>query len=460
MLEELKSKWDEILNTVKFDGEISEVSFKTWIQPLTVHSIHGNVLTLIVPTEKIGRIGISIIKRKYEQVLMVTIAEAMGKEFELHFVLKEDLDKLDESSEEEDNTNNENQFSPDFSKRVQEANLNIKFNFDTFVVGPSNEFAQAAALAVAETPGEMHNPFFIYGGAGLGKTHLIQSIGIFILQHNPNAKVLYCSSESFTNELIEAIKTGTTTSFKNKYRSVDALIIDDIQFIVDKESAQMEFFNTFNALYMVGKQIIISSDKPPKDLYGLEERLRTRFESGGTIDIVAPDYVTRMAILRKKCEQENYHISNDILDYIASNIKSNIRSLEGALKKLDLYSRFSSTELTLDIAKETLKDTIYPDKNKTITPQVILETVADHFAISVTDLVSRKKDSKIAYPRQIYMYLCRTLTDESLASIGSLIKRKDHTTISYGIDKITKEIDSNQATKTTVEVIRKKLIPE
>lgn len=459
MLEELKSKWNEILNTLKYEGEISDVSFKTWIAPLTIHAIKGNVLILVVPNQT-NDIGINIIKRKYEKALMVTIAETMGKEFNLKFVLEADLESLDDESEPEEDVVADDLYSLDLRKRIEDAHLNPKFNFDTFVVGSSNNFAHAAALAVAESPGEFHNPFFIYGGAGLGKTHLIQSIGIFILQNNPNAKVLYCTSEAFTNELIDAIKTGTTTKFKNKYRSVDALIIDDIQFIVDKESAQTEFFNTFNTLYMVGKQIIISSDKPPKDMYGLEERLRTRFESGGTIDIIAPDYETRMAILKKKCEQENYNISNEILDFIASNIKSNIRSLEGALKKLTLFTRFSSTPLTLDVAKETLKDTIYPDVNKKITPMSILETVAEHFSISVNDLMSKKKDNKIAYPRQIYMYLCRSLTDESLSSIGSLIKRKDHTTISYGIDKITKEVDSNQATRNTIDVIKKKLIPE
>ncbi len=457
MLEELKSKWDEILNTLRFDGEISEVSFKTWISPLEVHSIKDNVITLVASCEKVG---LNIIKKKYGAALRVTIAEIMGHEFDLNFVLPEELEALEANSNPSSKAfPSKKEYPSSYYNRVADANLNLKYNFDTFVVGTSNNYAHAASLAVAERPGELYNPFFLYGGAGLGKTHLIQSIGLFILQNDPNAKVIYCTSEAFTNELIDAIKAGNTSAFKNKYRNVDCLIIDDIQFIVDKEAAQTEFFNTFNALHMIGKQIIISSDKPPKDMYGLEERLRTRFESGATLDIVAPDYETRMAILRKKCEEESYNFSNEILDYIATNIKSNIRSLEGALKKLDVFTKFSSTPLTLDIAMDTLKDTIYPDTNKEITPASILETVADHFGISVDDMKSRKKDNRIAYPRQIYMYLCRTLTDSSLIDIGNLVKRKDHSTISYGVRKIEEDLKKDESLQTTVDVIKKKIMP-
>jgi chromosomal replication initiator protein len=458
MLQELLDKWDEILFTLKNDYEITDVSFKTWIEPITVHSVTDNTITLVADT---SNVGLNIINKKYKEAFIVAISEALNHEFDVQFLLPAQvLDLSNKESSHSPKSLERDLTSSIIKNRKLEANLNLNYTFDTFVVGPNSRYAHAAALATAESPGTLYNPLFIYGGVGLGKTHLIQSIAHFIIENNENARVLYTTSEDFTNQFIDAIRNGgNTTAFKNKYRNIDALIIDDIQFLINKEGIQEEFFNTFNALRMADKQIIISSDKPPKDMNGLEDRLRTRFEAGLSIDIQAPDYETRMAILKTKSEKLDYHISNEILDYIATNIKSNIRTLEGALIKLNAFSKVSHTPLTLEDAVDILKDTIYPDMDKQITPQIVLETVADHFALSVADLTSKKRTKDIAFARQIYMYLGRQLTDESLKSIGALVNKKDHTTISYGIEKIDKSIKEDEMLRTTIEVIKKKIIP-
>lgn len=456
MLNELKDKWENILFTLKNEYEISDVSFKTWISPMYVHSINNDVITLVAPTSSPG---LSIINKKYKAPLVVCIAEAIGQEYDINIVSAEQLEDLEVVSSINKAINDSDLISPSLKNAKLEANLNLNYTFDTFVVGPNSKYAHAAALATAEAPGTVYNPLFLYGGVGLGKTHLIQSIAHFILDNDSNAKVLYTTSEDFTNQFIDSIRSGSTTAFKNKFRNIDALIIDDIQFLINKEGIQEEFFNTFNSLRMADKQIIISSDKPPKDMNGLEDRLRTRFEAGLTIDVQAPDYETRMAIIRNKSEHSNYNISDDILDYIATNIKSNIRTLEGALIKLNAFSRVSLSPITLEDAVDILKDTIYPDMDKQITPTTILETVADHFGLTLLDLKSKKRTKDIAFARQVFMYLGRNLTDESLSSIGSFINKKDHTTVSYGIDKIEKAIKVDETLYNTIEVIKKKIIP-
>ena len=346
--------------------------------------------------------------------------------------------------------------------RIAEANLNPRYTFDTFVVGGSNNFAQAYALKVAEAPGEICNPLFLYGGVGLGKTHLMHSIAHYILEHNANAKVLYVTSEAFTNELINVIRNenqNATMEFRNKYRNIDVLLIDDIQFIIGKERCQEEFFHTFNTLYEAKKQIVISSDKPPKEMTTLEERLRSRFEWGLSVDISSPEYETRMAILQKKAELEGYDIDNEILQYIATNIISNIRELEGALTKVVAYSKISPLKMDIELAKEVLKDSISPNTVNEITCPLIIQMVAEHFNISQTDLASKKKSQNIVIPRQIAMYLCRTLTDESLSAIGALLGKRDHTTVIHGYDRIAADINTNDQIKNTVEVLKKKLMP-
>ena len=338
------------------------------------------------------------------------------------------------------------------------------------MVGGNNNFAHAASLAVAESPGEVYNPLFLYGGVGLGKTHLMHSIAHFILDKNPKKKVLYVTSETFTNELIEALKMGKTSGnesaiskFRDKYRNNDVLLIDDIQFIIGKESTQEEFFHTFNHLHTSGKQIIISSDKPPKDIETLEARLRTRFEWGLIADISAPNYETRMAILQKKIELdqlEKYNIPKDVLKYIAENVKTNIRELEGSLNKLiALYKLNHEGEIDIPLAAEALKDIISSDNKREVTPELILDIVADHFGITVADLKSNKRNADIAFPRQIAMFLIRTMTESSLKAVGIILGGKDHSTVKYGIEKIASEEKEDETLNNTINIIRKKINP-
>ena len=330
------------------------------------------------------------------------------------------------------------------------------------MVGNNNKFAHAAALAVAESPGKMYNPLFIHGGAGLGKTHLMHSIAHFILNENPEKKVLYVTSEYFTNELIDSIRNGNNTSmtkFREKYRSVDVLLIDDIQFIIGKESTQEEFFHTFNDLHNNKKQIIISSDKPPKDIETLEARLRSRFEWGLIADISSPDFETRMAILHKKEETDGYDIDNEVIKYIAMNIKSNIRELEGALNKLVALSNLENREITVRLAEEALKDIISPDEKKEITPALIISVVAEHFHITEDDIKSNKRNTEVVFPRQIAMYLCSNMTSVGLKKIGSEMGNRDHSTVLHGSKKIASEIKTSDSTRNIVEILKKKISP-
>ena len=344
----------------------------------------------------------------------------------------------------------------------------IRDRFDTFVVGSNNNFAHAASLAVADSPGEIYNPLFLYGGVGLGKTHLMHSIAHFILEKDPTKKVLYVTSETFTNELIDALKIGKNgnelamTTFREKYRNNDVLLIDDIQFIIGKESTQEEFFHTFNHLHVSGKQIIISSDKPPKDIETLEARLRTRFEWGLIADISSPDYETRMAILRKKEELdglERYHIPDEVMQYIANNITSNIRELEGSLNKLIALAYLENKPIDIPLAAEALKDMISPNNTREITPELIIEVVSDHFNVPAAELKGKKRNAEIVLPRQIVMYLCRKMTDTPLKTIGLILGGKDHASVSHGVKKIEHDVKTDEALNNTVNIIKKKLNP-
>ena len=454
MLEEIKEKWDEILLNIKEEHDISEVSYRTWLLPLIPDSVDKDILTILVPDSAF----ISYVKKKYEFLLKITIEEITGFQCELDFKLKSDV-KEPEKENRLINVNN-NTVS---QLALQNANLNPRYTFDTFVVGANNNLAHAASLAVAESPGEIYNPLFIYGGVGLGKTHLMHSIGHFILKNNPKAKVLYVTSEKFTNELIDAIRNKnniSTTEFREKYRNNDVLLIDDIQFIIGKESTQEEFFHTFNALYEAKKQIIISSDKPPKEIETLEERLRSRFEWGLTVDIQSPDYETRMAILRKKEELEGYNIDNEVIKYIATNVKSNIRELEGALTKIVALSKLNNKEITTELAEEALKDLISPNAEKEVTPELIIQVVADHFGITPLDISSQKRNKEIVFPRQIVMYICRSMLGTSLQNIGKYLGGRDHTTIIHGHDKIAADMEKNESLRNTVEILMKKISPQ
>ena len=451
-MHEIEKKWNDIKEAVRNERELSDVAYNTWISPLKIFKVEDNVAIIHIPSYQIH--SLDYISKKFKFDFKVAISEMMEKEYEVEFILEND--KLKKEQEKES--------SPVYNLNYENAKLNPKYTFETFVVGGNNKFAHSASLAVAESPGITYNPLFLYGGPGLGKTHLMQAIGNFILKEDPDTKVLYVSSEDFTNEVIESIRSGNAakmSKLRDKYRTVDVLMVDDVQFIIGKESTQEEFFHTFNALYSQGKQIILSSDRPPKEMETLEERFRSRFECGIKADIQSPDFETRMAILQKKAEMEPYakHIDIEIIKYIATNIKSNIRELEGAFNKVIAFSKLNKAELTLSLAEEAIKDMIYPDKPKEITPSLIINVVADHFGVSIEDIVSKKRNKEIALPRQVYMYLCRELTDVSLDSIGSNVGGRDHSTVMHGVDKIKEDINNNEELRNKISIIRKKIIP-
>lgn len=453
-MDKIIEKWNEILNKVKEEHELTDVSFDAWIRPLEVFAIEDDKLYILVPSEQMG---LSYISKKYYLPLKVAVAEIIGKEYDIEFILPDQAKNLSfKDKKKNDLSNKLNSIKNDNS------NLNPNYTFETFVVGNNNRFAQSASLAVAESPGEAYNPLYIYGGPGLGKTHLMHSIGHFILNQNPSTKVIYVTSEEFTNEVIESIRNGNASSmtkFRDKYRTVDVLMIDDIQFIIGKESTQEEFFHTFNALQTQGKQIILTSDKPPKEMETLEERIKSRFEWGLMADIGVPDYETRMAILRKKAESDKFDIDDEILKYIATNIKSNIRELEGALNKLLAFNNLENTLITMEIAERELANIITPDKPREITPQLIIEVVSEHFHISVDQMISKNRSRDIAKPRQIAMYLCKNMTSSPLDSIGQLLGGRDHSTIIHGIKSVTEEYENNESTRDLIETIKKKINP-
>lgn len=459
----VNEKWPEIIEHLRIEHELSNVSFNTWIQPLKVYDVIDNTVFILVNINA----SMEYIEKKYLLPLKVCISEVTGTDYEVVFISEDDPRIGDIHNMAAEATQKKRTRTAS-----EKAGLNPKYTFDTFVVGGNNNFAHAASLAVAESPGEVYNPLFLYGDVGLGKTHLMHSIAHFILNKNTKKKVLYVTSETFTNELIEALKKGKTADnesamaqFRDKYRNNDVLLIDDIQFIIGKESTQEEFFHTFNHLHTSGRQIIISSDKPPKDIETLEARLRTRFEWGLIADISAPDYETRMAILRKKIELDHldkYNIPEDVLKYIADNIKSNIRELEGSLNKLiALYKLNKKDAVSIDIslAAEALKDIISSYNNREVTPELILDIVSDHFNITIADLKSNKRSANISIPRQISMYLMRSLTETPLQAIGIILGGKDHSTIKYGVEKIEKEMAKDETLHNTINIIMKKINP-
>ena len=453
----VKDNWDRILEALKNDYGISYVSFNTWLSPLKLYDETDNKVTILIEDEELFSYNKNFIKNKYGAFIKHAIEEETGKNYELSFITPNDVKEYDQKT---------NAKKAKDMKHSEMANLNPRYTFDTFVVGSNNKLAHAASLAVAESPAEAYNPLFIYGGVGLGKTHLMHSIAHFILDQNPDYKVLYVTSENFTNELISSIREGNdrTTEFRKKYRNIDVLLIDDIQFIIGKESTQEEFFHTFNTLHESKKQIIISSDKPPKEFTTLEERLRSRFEWGLAVDIQQPDYETRMAILKKKEELDGLSIADEVMEYIATNIKSNIRELEGALTKIVALSKLEKREVNVSLAEEALKDLISPDTKKEITADSIIQVVAEQYGINSSDITSTKKSKNIAYPRQIVMYLCRDILSISLTDIGKVLGGRDHTTVMHGIEKITTDLQDEKRTNRSeltnkIDLIRKKLNP-
>lgn len=457
MFEVLSEKWPEILDFFKSEYDVSDVSFKTWILPLEIKSVEDGLVTLVFtgPSESQG---LKYINKKYLSFLKVSICESLDEDLDLQIILP--------NGEMDNSIATTNESKAQLLDRIKDSNLSEKFTFDSFVVGSNNNAAQVTALAVAESPGETYNPLYIYGGVGLGKTHLLQAIGNFVLEQNPEATVLYTYSESFVNEVIDLLAGKHTVQediqrFRNKYRNVDVLLLDDIQFFSNKDRCQEELFNIFNDLHMKHKQIVITSDKIPKDMEGISERLINRFEMGLTVDIQNPDYETRMAILLNKAKQEpEIEIDNAALDFIANNFISNVRELEGSFNKLVAYAKMKpGTVIDLDFAKDILKDMIDPNNKKNITCESIIEIVAEHFDLTTKDLISDKRSADIAWPRQICMYLCRYFTDDKLETIAKALN-KTHGNVIYGIDKVKAAIESDPNTRATVEVLKKKVDPE
>ncbi|MGG7059256.1 chromosomal replication initiator protein DnaA [Clostridium nigeriense] len=448
MNNDLKSLWEKTLNIIK--GEMSEVSFNTWIKSCEPISISSNTIKISVPNSFTQ----DILEKRYKDLVVNSIEAACSKLYGVDFIVASDIQEVDEK--EEKNTKLDDKSSVTVNDEMS-STLNPKYTFDSFVIGNSNRFAHAASLAVAEAPAKAYNPLFIYGGVGLGKTHLMHAIGHYALQNNSNAKVVYVSSEKFTNELINAIKDDKNEEFRNKYRSVDILLIDDIQFIAGKERTQEEFFHTFNELHDANKQIILSSDRPPKEIPTLEDRLRSRFEWGLIADIQPPDFETRMAILKKKADVEKLNVANEVMVYIATKIKSNIRELEGALIRIVAYSSLTNRPITVELASEALKDIISNKQNKNVTIDVIQDVVAAYFNLRVEDLKSQRRTRNVAYPRQIAMYLSRKLTDMSLPKIGEEFGGRDHTTVIHAYEKISDTLNTDESLQHTVNDITKKL---
>ncbi|HBF2042081.1 TPA: chromosomal replication initiator protein DnaA [Clostridioides difficile] len=432
---DIVSLWDKTLQLIK--GDLTSVSFNTFFKNIVPLKIHLNDLILLAPSD----FNKDILENRYLHLIEDAISQLSLKKYNIKFVLSE-KDVADLNSD-----------STDLNYRVLYPNLNPKYTFDTFVIGNSNRFAHAACVAVAESPAKAYNPLFLYGGVGLGKTHLMHAIGHHIVSQKKDSKVVYVSSEKFTNELINSIKDDKNEEFRNKYRNVDVLLIDDIQFIAGKERTQEEFFHTFNTLHEANKQIIISSDRPPKDIPTLEDRLRSRFEMGLITDIQAPDFETRIAILRKKAQLERIDVPNEVMSYIAKNIKSNIRELEGALTRVVAYSSLSNRVISFDLATEALKDIITTSKNEEINVLRIKEKVSSVFNLKMEDFNSKKRTRSIAYPRQIAMYLTRELTDLSLPKIGEEFGGRDHTTVIHAHDKVSKDIEESEEIKTKIDKI-------
>jgi len=437
-MKNLIANWERTLELLK--PELTAVSYDTWVYPLTPvkidHKENKLYLSLYNDMAK------SILEGRYITIIENAVKEAFGKKLKVIFIYSEDP-----------------QVNQEDMHFTDELYLNPKYIFNTFVIGNNNRFAHAASLAVAESPSKAYNPLFIYGGAGLGKTHLMHAIGHYILQQNPKSKVLYVSSEMFTNELIKAIREDKNVEFRNKYRSIDVLLIDDIQFIEKKERTQEEIFHTFNTLYEANKQIIISSDRPPKEITTLEERLRSRFEWGLIADIQAPDYETRVAILRNKSELEGLETTESLIEVIgviAEKIQSNIRELEGAFIRVIAYANLTGQKINKELAKEVLKD-VFSSRDRPVTPELIKKHICMHFNIKQSDLESSKRTRNLSFPRQIAMYICRDLTELSLPKVGEAFGNRDHTTVLHACDKISTEMKLNESLRDVVKKLEQSI---
>lgn len=448
MQDRVRDLWQQTLSVIQ--TKISKPSFDTWFKSTKVIRADGNRLTILAPNE----FAREWLESKYSHLIRNTIFDLTGETRDIQFVIEPEATEMMMSK-----PFPQPAMRPraDIAEESYASMLNPKYTFDTFVIGAGNRFAHAASLAVAEQPAKAYNPLFIYGGVGLGKTHLMHAIGHYILEHNPRCRVLYLSSEKFTNEFINAIRDNRGEEFRLKYRNIDILLIDDIQFIAGKEQTQEEFFHTFNALHEAHKQIIISSDRQPKEIPTLEERLRSRFEWGLITDIQPPDLETRVAILRKKAKAENLDIPNEAIMYIANHINTNIRELEGALIRVIAYSSLVNEDITAHLAAQALKDIIPASRPKTITIQDIQQVVGEYFGMKIEDFKARKRTKAIAFPRQVAMYLSRELTDLSLPKIGEAFGGRDHTTVIHAHEKIAQTIESDHELYKIIQNLTEKI---
>lgn len=432
-VENISDLWNNALANI--EKKISKPSFETWLKSTKAHSLQGDTLTVTAPNE----FARDWLEERYSQLIAGILYDITGEELGVKFIIPQNQNEMEDDIPIPQKRN----IKDDDHQELPLNMLNPKYTFDTFVIGSGNRFAHAASLAVAEAPAKAYNPLFIYGGVGLGKTHLMHAIGHYVQDHNPSAKVVYLSSEKFTNEFINSIRDNKAVDFRNKYRNVDVLLIDDIQFLAGKEQTQEEFFHTFNTLHEESKQIVISSDRPPKEIPTLEDRLRSRFEWGLITDITPPDLETRIAILRKKAKAEGLDIPNEVMLYIANQIDSNIRELEGALIRVVAYSSLINKDINADLAAEALKDIIPSSKPRVITIHEIQRVVGEHFNVKLEDFKAKKRTKSVAFPRQIAMYLSRELTDFSLPKIGEEFGGRDHTTVIHAHEKISKLIQSD-----------------
>ncbi|MDM5296602.1 chromosomal replication initiator protein DnaA [Bacillus pumilus] len=445
-MENILDLWNKALQNI--ETKLSKPSFETWMKSTKAHSLQGDTLTITAPNE----FARDWLESRYLHLIADTIYELTGEELSIKFIIPQN-----QNEEEAMPKSPIKRISREDPVEIPQNMLNPKYTFDTFVIGSGNRFAHAASLAVAEAPAKAYNPLFIYGGVGLGKTHLMHAIGHYVIDHNPSAKVVYLSSEKFTNEFINSIRDNKAVDFRNRYRSVDVLLIDDIQFLAGKEQTQEEFFHTFNTLHEESKQIVISSDRPPKEIPTLEDRLRSRFEWGLITDITPPDLETRIAILRKKAKAEGLDIPNEVMLYIANQIDSNIRELEGALIRVVAYSSLINKDINADLAAEALKDIIPSSKPRIITIKDIQRIVGQQFNIRLEDFKAKKRTKSVAYPRQIAMYLSREMTDSSLPKIGEEFGGRDHTTVIHAHEKISRLIVEDEQLQQHVKEIKEQL---
>ncbi|SFD71397.1 chromosomal replication initiator protein DnaA [Lentibacillus persicus] len=447
-MENIQELWDATLE--KIEEKISKPSFDTWLKNTKADSLSDDTLTVMAPNE----FARDWLEGRYTSLINEILLEITGANLSTKFIIPDSQAPEDTTLQTQKKVPSGNANGKGDQTKTM---LNSKYTFDTFVIGSGNRFAHAASLAVAEAPAKAYNPLFIYGGVGLGKTHLMHAIGHYVRDHNPEANVVYLSSEKFTNEFINAIMDNKATQFRNKYRNVDILLIDDIQFIAGKESTQEEFFHTFNALHEDNKQIIISSDRPPKEIPTLEDRLRSRFEWGLITDITPPDLETRIAILSKKAKAEGLDIPNEVMLYIANQIDTNIRELEGALIRVVAYSSLVNQDIDASLAADALKDIIPSNKPRTITIHGIQEAVGEKYNVKLEDFAAKKRTKSIAFPRQIAMYLSRELTDFSLPKIGEEFGGRDHTTVIHAHEKIVKQMENDTILDQEIEELKEQL---